>query len=164
MKSPVVFAVILSWLVSGCVSITLLIGSILLAAPENNSEVTPSIKCEILDYNEYTEQARDRIIDLRKTIYLAKNTHEHVDAYVLFLFMKSQKNTYFNVDRESLSEEEKMEVEALGREMFALNLRAFVALKKACERIVAAKGYGSSLLHAYYEEKLNELKRGKPLY
>lgn len=152
-------------LISSCVSITILFGSILLAAQENNSEVTVSNKIERLEYRGYTKRAQERIISLRETISLAESTHGQVEAYALFLYMKigSQQTPYFYVDREALSEEEKMGVDTLEREMKELNLRAFIALKKACERIVEAKGYGSNFLRVYYEEKLNELKSATPL-
>lgn len=151
-------------LIPSCVSITILFGSILLATPENNSEVTVSNKIERLEYRGYTKRAQERIISLRETISLAESTHGQVEAYALFLYMKieSQQTSYFYVDREALSEEEKMEVDTLEREMNELNLRAFIALEKACERIVAAKGYGSNFLRLYFEEKLNELKRAIP--
>ena len=145
--------------------ITILIGPILLAAPENNSEVAVSEKIVKLECREYTTQAQERIKSLRETISLAESTHGQAEAYALFMHMKneSQQSPYFYVDKEALSEEEKLEVDTLEREMNELNLKAFIALKKACERIVEAKGYGSSFLRTYYEEKLNELKRAIPL-
>ena len=149
-------------LISSCMSITTLLGSILFAAPENIPEVTTSIKFERLEYKEYTKRAQERINSLRETIYLAQSVQGQAKAFVFFLFIEieSLKNPYFYVDREALSEEEKMEVDTLEREMYVLNLRAFIAARKACRRIVAAKGYGSNFLRVYYEKQLNQLTAG----
>lgn len=148
-----------------CVAVLASIMLIVFLAPENYAGASEATKIEVVGYSEYTKWAQDRIGALRETIAMAKKAQGKEEAYALFTYMEkgSQQSPDFYVNREELSEEELMEVDALEKEMKSFNLLAFIALKKACERIVEAKGYGNHFLHEYYEEKLNELSKAFPL-
>lgn len=132
---------------------------------DENQISTENLKnVEILNYNEYIQQAKERIKKLEKTIKLLKCINGKSSAYYFMLkALTNTDNLNFYVDIESLTGEEKSTISVLTKKMDDLNVEAFNEAKKACARVVEADGYGSTLLLRYYKVKLKELNCSVPI-
>jgi len=151
--------------ISFCAGFSFLIPPVLAAPADSNAEIAATAHFERLKYDDFVIRANSRIASLAETADMAENVHGQVQAYALFLYMKieSKNNPRFHINNDPLDDEQKLQVIALEKEMEALNIQAFVALRRACERVVKNEGFGDQFLLDYYGEKLKELKTSSPL-
>lgn len=135
------------------------------ASEDGTTEAVTTVKVEKLSYDDYVKRANERIAGLRESIALAENVHGQVQAYALFLHAKTQEynSSYFYFNGDALDDEKKLQIDKLEWKMRVLNIKAFIASKKACQRVVEAEGFGDQFLFTYYREKLDELKNAIPI-